>query len=114
MVAYCAWIKIIPKVTIILALAQQSVDVWANSWMSTTGGELSNTALSMLVNDNATEYQPRGYERSFLSTYHALNHLDLNNWENARVEIKRCTRLNKLRRIIIKRYIIRKLKNSKR
>ncbi|MBX9597456.1 MAG: hypothetical protein K2X04_02635 [Burkholderiales bacterium] len=71
------------------SLAQQSMDVWANSWMSTTGGQLSNTALSMLVNDNATEYQPRGYERSFVTTYHALNHLDLNNWQNARVEIKR-------------------------
>ena len=70
-------------------LAQQSIDIWANSWMSTTGGQLSNTALSMLVNDNATEYQPKGYERTFLTTYHALNHIDLNNWANARVEIQR-------------------------
>lgn len=71
------------------SLAEQSVEIWSNSWMSTTGGQLSNTALSMLVNDNATEYQPKGYEKSFLATYHALNHLDLDNWENARIEIKR-------------------------
>lgn len=70
-------------------LAWQSISAWANSWMSTTGGQLSNTALSMLVNDNATEYQPKGYEKTFLTTLHALNHIDLNNWENAHIEIKR-------------------------
>ena len=70
-------------------LAEQSIQLWANSWMSTTGGNIANSATSMLINDNATEYQPKGYEKSFLATYHALNHLDLNNWENARIEIKR-------------------------
>lgn len=71
------------------SLAEQSIQLWANSWMSTTSGNIANSTTSMLINDNATEYQPKGYEKSFLATYHALNHLDLDNWENARIEIKR-------------------------
>lgn len=71
------------------SLAQQSIDLWASSWMVSTGGKLTTTMTSMLLNDNAIEYQPKGYERTFLTTEHALNHLDLNNWENARVEIKK-------------------------
>ena len=64
----------------------------------------------MLVNDNATEYQPRGYERSFLSTYHALNHLDLNNWENAR-EIKRMYQIEQATENYNQASTIRKRKN---
>lgn len=71
------------------SLAQQSIDLWASSWMVSTGGQLSTMMTSMLINDNAVEYQPKGYERTFLTTEHALNHIDLNNWENARVEIKK-------------------------
>jgi hypothetical protein len=69
--------------------AQQVIDAWANSWSSTTAGELSTEALAMLVNDSATDYQPKGYEKTFLATYYALNHIDLNNFDNARIEIKR-------------------------
>lgn len=71
------------------SLAQQNIDLWTINWLNTTQGKVSTTMTSMLVNDNANEYQPRGYERTFLTTQHALNHLDLNNWDNARIEIKR-------------------------
>lgn len=69
--------------------AQDSIDIWSSSWQSTTSGEVSNTLMAMLVNDNINDYQPRGYEKTFLTTFHALNHLDLNNWDNARIEIKK-------------------------
>jgi hypothetical protein len=69
--------------------AQEVISIWANSWLSTTSGELSQQATSLLLNDNANAYQPRGYERSFLATYYALNQLDLNSLANARVEIKK-------------------------
>jgi hypothetical protein len=71
------------------SLAQQSIDLWANSWLSTKSGALATQASSLLINDNANAYQPRGYERTFLTTFHALNHLDLHDLDNARVEIKR-------------------------
>ncbi|MDD3267226.1 MAG: hypothetical protein PHC75_08640, partial [Burkholderiales bacterium] len=74
---------------IYFARSQNSIDVWAASWQSTTFGELSSTMMSMLINDNVNDYQPRGYEKTFLTTLHALNHLDLNNMDDARVEIKR-------------------------
>lgn len=69
--------------------AQNIIDIWAASWQSTTSGEAYRTMTSILVNDNVNDYQPRGYEKAFLTTFHALNHLDLNNWANARIEIKR-------------------------
>ncbi|MSP52664.1 MAG: hypothetical protein EXR81_00230 [Gammaproteobacteria bacterium] len=78
-----------PPSNIYFGRAQQVMDIWANSWLSTTSGELSLAATSMLLNDNANAYQPRGYEKSFLATYYALNFVDLNSFDNARVEIKK-------------------------
>ena len=78
-----------PPSNIYFGRAQQVMDIWANSWLSTTSGELSLEATSLLLNDNANAYQPRGYEKSFLATYYALNFVDLNSFDNARVEIKR-------------------------
>lgn len=75
--------------SIYFSKAQNVIDLWASSWQSTTTGQLSNTMMSMLINDNVNDYQPRGYEKTFLTTLHALNHLDLNNMDNARIEIKR-------------------------
>lgn len=43
--------------------AQQVMDIWANSWASTTSGQLSADAAAMLLNDNVNDYQPRGYEK---------------------------------------------------
>lgn len=69
--------------------AQNSIDIWVASWANTTAGQISTAATSMLINDNANDYEPRGYEKTFLTTLHALNHVDLNNYDNARIEIKR-------------------------
>lgn len=69
--------------------AQSSIDTWAASWANTTAGKVSTSATAMLLNDNVNDYEPRGYEKSFLTTYHALNHVDLDNLDNARIEIKR-------------------------
>ena len=59
-----------------LGKAQSIVDVWTNSWSNTTGGEIANTAIQMLVNDSDTDYEPKGYEKTMLATYRALNHID--------------------------------------
>lgn len=78
-----------PRSNYYYSLAGQSIDAWANSWFSTRAGEISQNMTSLWLNDNVSEYQPKAYERSFLPTYHALNHLDLNDWPSARIEIKR-------------------------
>ncbi|MFN8770541.1 MAG: hypothetical protein ACK5Z5_09105 [Neisseriaceae bacterium] len=72
-----------------LAKAQKVVDKWIFSWKNTTGGNLATTSTQLLLNDSATDYQPKGYEKTMLATYRALNHIDNNNWDNARVEIKK-------------------------
>lgn len=69
--------------------AQNSINTWVYSWTNTTGGQITKTASSMLINDNVNDYEPRGYEKTFLTTLHALNQVDLNNLNNARVEIQR-------------------------
>lgn len=71
------------------AKAQQIVDIWVNSWKNTTSGAIASTATQMLINDSATDYEPKGYEKTMLNTYRALDHIDNNNWQNARIEIKR-------------------------
>lgn len=72
-----------------LGLAQAEVDTWVNSWKNSLGGSLTTQTTQLLINDNATDYQPKGYEKTTLSAYRALNHIDLNNWQDARVEIKK-------------------------
>jgi hypothetical protein len=72
-----------------LAKAQKAVDDWVNSWSNTTSGRISNSMTQMLINDKAVDYQPKGYEKTALATYRALNHIDINHWENARIEIKK-------------------------
>lgn len=69
--------------------AQNNIDIWTNSWLNTTTGQASSTAAAMLINDDIKDYQAKDYEKTFLATQHALNHLDLNNPDNARIEIKK-------------------------
>jgi len=71
------------------ANAQNIVDVWVNSWKNSTQGELTTTTKQMLINDNAVDYQPKGYEKTMLATYRSLNHIDTHAWQNARIEIKK-------------------------
>jgi hypothetical protein len=72
-----------------LSNAQKKVDDWVNSWANTRGGQITDSMTQMMVNDSAVDYQPKGYEKTALATYRALNHIDLNNWQDARVEIKK-------------------------
>lgn len=69
--------------------AQNSLNNWIYSWENTTGGKITSNMTSMLVNDSANDYMPRGYEKTFLPTIAALNQLDLNNIDAARIQIKR-------------------------
>lgn len=89
---YAIYLRMISNYTLSdleLSKAQKVVDKWVFSWKNTTGGTIANTTTQMLLNDNATDYQPKGYEKTMLSTYRALDHIDNNNWDNARVEIKK-------------------------
>ena len=72
-----------------LAKAQKIIDMWLYSWKNTTTGNISTTATNMLLNDNVTDYEASGYEKTMLSTYRALNHIDDHNCDNARIEIKK-------------------------
>jgi hypothetical protein len=69
--------------------AQAIIQAWAASWKNTTTGKTTDDLVSMLLSDNANDYQAKGFEKSFLATFYALNQLGLNNLENARVEIKK-------------------------
>ena len=69
--------------------AQTSIDNWNTSWINTTPGQITTTTMAMLINDNVNDYEPKGYERTFLPTLHALNNIDLNNLDTARIEIKK-------------------------
>lgn len=69
--------------------AQTAIDTWLTIWANSTQGQLSNSMTAMLVNDNANDYDPRGYEKTMLPTMHALNQLDLNHFDAARIEVKK-------------------------
>lgn len=72
-----------------LSSAQKVIDDWVNSWKFSNTGQITTTTMQMLINDNSVDYQPKGYEKTTLSAYRALNHVDTNNWANARVEVKK-------------------------
>lgn len=73
----------------LFAQADKIIDVWVNSWKNTTSGKLTANMTQMLINDNVVDYQPKGYEKTTLAVYRALDHIDVNNWQNARIEIKK-------------------------
>jgi hypothetical protein len=47
---------------------------------------VSETAGKLVVAEGTTSYQPRPFERLQLHILQALNHLELDNWDGARVE----------------------------
>lgn len=69
------------------ASAQASIQTWTDSWKNTTSGQLSADATSLLLNDSFSDYQPTGFEKSYLAMFYALNQVDLDSLDNARVEI---------------------------
>ncbi len=50
---------------------------------------LLGTAGSVIVNDKVRRYDGRDYEKVFLSNRLAINHLQLGDWDKARIEIKK-------------------------
>lgn len=72
-----------------LEAAHQQLDAWTTRWLNTTQAQVQTQAISLLANDNFNDYEPKGYERSLLNTYQALNYLAMNDFDNARVSIKR-------------------------
>lgn len=70
------------------SVSQAMIQAWASSWQNTTSGKISDDILGMLLNSSFSDYQPPGYEKSFLAAFYALNQLGLNDFADARVEIK--------------------------
>jgi len=65
-----------------LTLAENSMeDLYTKS--------VSKAALSMLLNDNALEYSGEDYEDIYTNVFKTLNYLELNQFDDAFVEIKR-------------------------
>ncbi len=75
------------------AVAQDIIDAWVFNWQNTTGGSIAQNLSANLVNDSILDYQTKDYEKTTLNSYHALNHIALNNWTNARIEIKKMYQL---------------------
>ncbi|MDD3267328.1 MAG: hypothetical protein PHC75_09160 [Burkholderiales bacterium] len=69
--------------------AQNTIDLWSANWQSSSPSAQSLNAVASVFYESGTDYQPRDYEKVFLSTLHALNHLGLNDFANARIEIKK-------------------------
>jgi len=67
------------------------------------------SSVSILVNNNANEYEGNTYEKVMLNTYKALNFASLNDPQNARVEFNRA--LDRQRRA--KEYFIDEIKDKK-
>ncbi len=89
---YGAYLRMVGDITnsdMELAIAQNYVNNWVYTWKNTTSGKVATITTQMLINDSVTEYEPHGYEKTMLATLRALNHIDDNNWDNARIEIKR-------------------------
>jgi hypothetical protein len=57
--------------------------------VKTDPSKLLGDAASFLVNDTARRYDGRDYEKVMLSVELALDHVAMNNWDNARIEIKK-------------------------
>jgi len=56
---------------------------------------ISKAAMSMVLNDNALDYSGEDYEDIYTNIFKALNYIDLDEYDEARVEIRRLD--NKLR-----------------
>lgn len=72
-----------------LANVQKLLDAWTNSWNNTPGGRITGGMIDTLTFGSTADYQPKGFEKTSLAAYRALNHIDMNNWDDARVEIKK-------------------------
>ncbi len=69
--------------------AQNIINTWTELWKNSTQGKITDSTKALLINDNVNDYDPRGYEKTMLPTMSALNQIDLNRFDNARIEITR-------------------------
>lgn len=68
--------------------ADHQVRIWEDQ-VKTDPSKLIGDIGSLLVNDTTRRYDGRDYEKVLLNVELALDHLALNNWDNARIEIKK-------------------------
>ena len=71
-----------------LMVADQKVQVW-ESTAKTDPARLMGNLGSVVLNDTTMAYDGRDYEKVFLSVRLALDNLAMDDWDNARVEIKK-------------------------
>ena len=71
--------------------------------------QLLEGAGSLLFNDTTRKYEGRDYEKVMLNLGLALNHLTLNDWDSARIEIKKMHE----RQALIAEYQSKKLEQAK-
>lgn len=69
-------------------LADEKVKIWEQEAQFNPQMLLGNIG-SVVVNDKVRRYDGRDYEKVFLNNRIAVNHLELGDWEKARVEIKK-------------------------
>lgn len=65
----------------------------SNAWLGGFAGDISEKTATTLLNDNITNYHVKDYEATMLTTFIALNFLDLDNLNDARVAIKQTYQL---------------------
>ncbi len=68
--------------------ADEKIKVW-ESEVKTDPAKFFGNVGSVVVNDKTRRYDGQDYEKVMLSTKLAMNHLQLGDWDNARVEIKK-------------------------
>jgi len=69
-------------------LADEKIKVWEDE-AKTDPGKLIGDFASVIVNDKTRRYDGQDYEKVLLSTKLAMNHLQLGDWDAARIEIKK-------------------------
>lgn len=69
-------------------LADEKIKVWEDE-AKTDAGKLIGDFASVIVNDKTRRYDGQDYEKVLLSTKLAMNHLQLGDWNAARIEIKK-------------------------
>lgn len=84
------------------------VRAWEDNVRSNTS-QLLEGAGSLLFNDTTRKYEGRDYEKVMLNLGLALNHLTLNDWDSARIEIKKMHE----RQALIAEYQSKKLEQAK-
>ena len=88
--------------------ADSVVRAWEDEVRMSTGSLLAGAG-SMVFNDTVRKYEGRDYEKVMLNLGLALNHLTLNDWDSARIEIKKMHE----RQALIAEYQSKKLEQAK-